>query len=283
MTGPLFGALTGLSAIPATPRSGAPLVVAIHGGTYTARYFDVPGHSLCDRARAAAIPFLAPDRPGYGGSPRLAPEASTISGQAAHLTDALHDAWTRYGDGCRGMVLIGHSIGAAIAATIAAAPSGLPLIGVALSGVGLRVAEGDAERWAALPDVPLVDVPRAVKDVVMFGPAGSFDAAVVDASAVAHAPANRAELIDITGGWPGRVRSVLRAIAVPVHYRQAEFDRLWIVDEPEIDGFAAALSSAARVDAAMVRGTGHCIDFHHAGVALQRDQLDFARRCAAEA
>ena len=68
---------------------------------------------------------------------------------------------------------------------------------------------------------------------------------------------------------------------VPVHYRQAEHDRLWIVDAGEIDAFAARFTAAPRVDAAMVPDTGHCMDFHTIGAALHLQQLGFALQCAA--
>jgi hypothetical protein len=36
-----------------------PLIIAIHGGTYTSRYFDVPGHSLLDQAGRNGIPAMS--------------------------------------------------------------------------------------------------------------------------------------------------------------------------------------------------------------------------------
>src|SRR5579862_8517879 len=48
--------------------AGAPLVVALPGGTYTSVYFDVPGQSLLETAEALGIPVIAVDRPGYLGS-----------------------------------------------------------------------------------------------------------------------------------------------------------------------------------------------------------------------
>ena len=45
-----------------------PLIIAVHGGTYTSEYFDIPGHSLLDQAAALGIPIVAVDRPGYRGS-----------------------------------------------------------------------------------------------------------------------------------------------------------------------------------------------------------------------
>ena len=261
--------------------AGGPLVIAIHGGTYHSAYFDLPGSSLLQRAAANGIAAVAVDRPGYQSSPMLAPEQMDIAGQAEFLAEALADVWQLHGAGCSGIVLIGHSIGAAIAATVASVAPSWPLLGLAISGVGLNTNPGDHERWLALPDLPLVDMPAAVKDQVMFGPSGSFAADMPAASHAANAPAPKAELLAITGEWHTAVRGVLGRIAVPVHYRQAEFDRLWIVDRREVDGFAACLSRSPLVDARMIEGVGHCIDFHRIGPAFQLQQLGFALESAA--
>jgi pimeloyl-ACP methyl ester carboxylesterase len=280
----LFAGLSGRSRLPTMASAeGMPLIIAIHGGSYTSAYFDVAGYSLMDRAGKLAIPIIAPDRPGYGDSQMLPPEQTTIRGQAHVLATALDDAWQRYGANCPGIVLIGHSIGAAIATTIAAENDSLPLLGLAISGVGVRTPAHFRQVWDALPDTPLVDMPLAIKNDVMFGPPGSFDAVMPDASHVANALAPRAELIDIVNGWTDGVHETLASIRIPVHYRQGEIDKLWIVSQDEVDEFSRALSASPRVDAAMWAGTGHCIDFHRVGVALQIQQLGFALQCAREA
>jgi pimeloyl-ACP methyl ester carboxylesterase len=275
--------LSGRKRLPASASAvDVPLVVAIHGGSYSSAYFDVPGYSLLDRAAANGIPILAPDRAGYGSSPPLPPEGATIRGHAKALTPFLRAAWDRHGAGTKGIVLIGHSIGGAIAATIASDAGDLPLIGLAVSGVGLRTPPEHKPQWESLPDTPLVDMPPALKDQLMFGPPGSFDAAMPAASHVANAPAPRAELIDIVGTWHLNVHEILARITVPVHYRQGEFDHLWIVDQDEVSGFGRALSGSARVDAAMIKGTGHCMDFHRVGAAFQLQQLGFALQCSTQ-
>lgn len=284
---PLFGELSGRHFRPAgelLPHT--PLIVAIHGGTYSSAYFDVPGGSLFETAAANRIPVIAPDRPGYGGSPTLAPQEMTIQGQARYLTRALQDAWQRHGAGTQGIVLIGHSIGgaiaAAIAATVASESVGVPLLGLAISGVCLHTPPEHLPLWQSLPDTPTVEMPPGVKDVVMFGPEGSFDPGMVTASAVANEPAPKPELVDIVSTWSQNAPGILGRIQVPVHYRQAEVDRLWIVNQDEVDRFAMALCQSERVDAALVRGTGHCMDFHHVGRSLQLQQLAFALQCASE-
>jgi pimeloyl-ACP methyl ester carboxylesterase len=163
---------------------------------------------------------------------------------------------------------------------IAHRPGSLPLLGLAISGVGLRTNPGDHERWQALPDIPLFAMPPEIKDHVMIGPARSYDDDMPAAGRIANAPAPKAELLAITGAWGQTASDVLGRIAVPVHYRQAEFDRLWIVREDEVRGFAAALSNSPMVDARMVNGTGHCIDHHRFGPALHLQQLGFTLGCA---
>ena len=144
------------------------------------------------------------------------------------------------------------------------------------------MSDSHAAMWNALPDLPTVDMPRPVKDQLMFGPAGSFADAMPAASHPANAPVPKAELVDIVGGWQAAAADVCAKIRVPVHYRQAEQDNLWVVDQSEIDAFAARFTAAPRVDAAMVRNTGHCMDVHAIGAALHLQQLGFALQCAVE-
>ena len=58
--------VTGIATGPGT--QDTPLLVCLPGGSYTARYFDVPGFSLLDVADANGFTAIALDRPGYGGA-----------------------------------------------------------------------------------------------------------------------------------------------------------------------------------------------------------------------
>ncbi len=273
---------SGLKATPATNSASGPvpLIIALHGGTYTSGYFNVGEHSLLKRAALLGIPMLAIDRPGYGASTALAPEASTIEQNAAVLDALIGEIWAASGQGASGVVLIGHSIGGAVATAIAARRPAWPLLGLAVSGCLLEVPNESRAAWEGLPDIPLIDLPHALKDGVMFGPAWTHVDGAPLASHAAHAPVPRAELIDITSTWPARVRSQAAAVTVPVHARQGEFDALWITDAEQARQFGAAFSGAPSVDAQLCMKAGHCIDFHHAGAAFQLEQLAFALRCA---
>ena len=257
-----------------------PLIVALHGGTYTSGYFDIPGYSLLGRAAALGLPIVALDRPGYGKTPIESINETTHASNAAILDAALSDLWTRHGDGRVGIVIIGHSIGGAIALRIAARVPHWPLLGVAVSGIGMTNAPRGAGNRAGLPESPFITMPQAVKDAQMFGPPGTFSADMPKESRAADAPAPRPELLDIALDWPRHAAGILAGIEVPIHYRQAAYDNLWVVDQDEKTAFVTACSAAPRIDAAIVDNAGHCIDFHQVGASFQLEQLAFALRCA---
>ena len=93
---------SGLSTIPADAPEGrnGPLVVALHGGTYTSRYFDIAGHSMMAQANALNLQFVALDRPGYGTTPLFAPDEASQVQNAAILSAAIGDLWRQNDERC---------------------------------------------------------------------------------------------------------------------------------------------------------------------------------------
>jgi pimeloyl-ACP methyl ester carboxylesterase len=163
-------------------RSGAPLVIALHGGTYSSAYFDIPGHSLLDNASTLGVPVIALDRPNYAGSSPLTTDDSIILANAEVIGDAIGSIRAESGNDGPGIVLVAHSIGGAVATAIAATPQEWPLLALATSGCLVRVPTESAGAWAALPDIPLIDLPVPLKDQLMFGPPGTYDDAMPMAS-----------------------------------------------------------------------------------------------------
>ena len=282
--GPAKGmTFTGRRRADAPVADGAPLVVALPGGTYTSVYFDVPGQSLLETAEGVGIPVIAVDRPGYLGSTPVEPGDSIILRNAEVLEHLIGDLWAAYGAGLAGVVVIGHSIGGAITTAIASRRPSWPLLGIAVSGCLVRVPSESGDAWAALPDLEFVELPGPVKDFVMYGPDWTHTAAMPEAGHAADAPVPKAELLDITGGWVKRMPEVAAQIGVPVHSRQGEFDHLWVTDDGEVAEFKSAFTSAPWVDARLVPNAGHCIDFHLPARAFQLEQLAFALECTAQA
>ena len=269
-------------------RSGAPLVIALHGGTYSSEYFDIPGHSLLDLASALGVPVIALDRPNYVGSSPLTSDDSIIFANAEVIGEAIgsifhEQGFQAHGDGAPGIVLVAHSIGGAIATKIAATPQSWPLLGLATSGCLVRVPPESAGAWAALPDIEMIDLPATLKDQLMFGPDSTYDDAMPAASYPSNTLVPKAELLDITGGWIASRAEVCGQVTVPVHHRQGEFDHLWVTSQDEIDEFRAGFTAAPSIDAELQLGSGHCIDFHRPSEEFQRSQLEFALAAAERA
>lgn len=263
-----------------TPRAGDPVIIALHGGTYSSEYFDIPGHSLLDNATKQGIAVIAIDRPNYLGSSPLTSEGSIIADNASVLGDAIGSIFSVHGGKAAGVVLVAHSIGGAIATIIAATAQSWPLLGLATSGCLVRVPAESAEAWTSLPPILMIDLPVPLKDQLMFGPPDTFDAAMPAASYPSNTLVPKAELLDITGGWIARRAVTCAAVAVPVHHRSAEFDHLWVVSQDEVDEYRAGFRSAPSIDAQLQLGAGHCIDFHLPSDEFQNSQLAFARESA---
>jgi pimeloyl-ACP methyl ester carboxylesterase len=258
-----------------------PLVVAIHGGSYTHKYFDIDGTSLLERASALGIPIVAIDRPCYGDSGMLTPEQSTIERSAEVINAALLSLWEQHSGGARGIFLIGHSIGGAVAILVASLAKRWPLLGIAVSGVGMRSPDSVAEQWKSLPPIPSIPLPPEVKDMLMFGPTETFSEEMRLRAHSADSETPRQELLDIVFNWPKLMAAAAPKIAIPLHYRQPEFDHLWVVSKAEVQSFGNSFSSSPRVDAELMLSVGHCIDFHRLGASFQLQQLAFALQCSA--
>ncbi len=272
-----------ISALTAGPRPGPcrPLIAALHGGTYNARYFDVAGSdhgSFMDLAAGLGYCVVSFDRPGYGGSSALEPDGNTFGRHAELLAAAIAQAAA--GCAADGVILLGHSIGGMIAAMIAAASPGFRLLGLSVTGMGAVIrAGGPAYALASLPPDATVDLPYDQRDQVMFGPEFTRTAAGIERAHASYAPVPVRELIQAPD-WPQEhLPDVAPRIRVPVHNELAEFDALWDAAPANVEQFAKMLTGAPFVDASIARATGHSIDHHILGYALHLRQLAFAGEC----
>lgn len=262
---------------------GGPLIVAIHGGTYTSRYFDVPGHSLLDTAAANGLRVVALDRPGYGESDSPASGEQTFARGAEILSGAIERIWDAYGDRHDGVVLVSHSIGSAISMHIAARQPEWPLLGIALSGIHDVAPDHVRNAWDSMPEGQPVVLTMDQRRMFFYGPDWTIEPDIVERAEPSAAPAPLAELLEIVGAWTQEAAGVAAKVTVPVDYVAFEYEQLWVIDESTVRDFAAYFGASPQVAAELMLGTGHDADHHRSGRAFQLRQLAFALDCASRA
>jgi pimeloyl-ACP methyl ester carboxylesterase len=270
------GSVTGFLA---RGEAGRPLLVCIPGGSYNARYFDVPGHSFVRAAIERGFSVAALNRPGYEDSTPL--PRPTFAGNADALVAAIDDLWSRTKDGCTGVILVGHSMGGAIAVHIASRPRPWPLLGIAISAIHYDAPEAVTQAWNSMPADISIDFSAEQRAQFMYGPAETYDGSVVAAASAASSPIPVAELLEVVDGWTRDFPVIAATVDVPVHYGLSEHEQLWISSPAGVDAFAAAFTGAPSVSAHQVPGVGHNIDHHHAGRQYRLDVLDWARNLPA--
>lgn len=266
----------------ATERTGTPLLVCLHGGGYDSRYFDAPGSSLLSRAADAGFPALALTRPGHPADEESARRQPSFAEAAAIISEAIADAWQQLGDGRPGILLLGHSIGGAVAVHVAAQARSWPLLGLTVSGVGDVVTPGAIEQFTNFPPDIAVTFPFEAVRQVLYGPDWTLHDATLAGAADLTVSTPSADMVEIGTKWTDELPKIALAADVPVQYALAEFDRQWVVSQERVDAFARLFSRAPFVDASLWRGTGHCIEHHRLGDAYVRAVLAFAERCVME-
>lgn len=277
--------VTGTLHEPEVALPGAPLLVALHGGTYSGEYYRVAGSaagSYVDVANRNGLAMLVLDRPGYGESELLAEDENTFARQAEILDRTVADLLPAVGAGS--VVLVGHSIGGMIALELAARQPSWPLVGVAVTGMGARIpAGGAAETLGSLPFSGVVDLPVPDREGVMFGPPGTYSESAQVAARASYAPTPFVELVRAPQWAAARLGEVAPAVAVPVHHGLAEFDALWDTSPEAREAFLDAFADDVPVESSIVAGVGHSIDHHLRGTAVQLRQIAFALDCAGPA
>ncbi|MFT4306770.1 MAG: hypothetical protein QM604_07750 [Microbacterium sp.] len=267
---------------PAEPHDDAAILVYLHGGASSAEEADV---QLSTAATVGHRGFSL-QRPGYPGSAHLDIPGDADEGyyaESARLVDAaITELWQTYGAGSAGVVLVGCSVGSAIAFTVAAArgdgaDAAWPLLGVAAADIGHRPKPGVPELWNGTPVADRIDDVGPWIGELDFGPEWARYQTPGDGGPTSI---SRAEALEYVGGWPRHALEVARAVRTPVFWRVSEFDPLWQQDAASVAEFVAALqTSSPSVDGGVMLGASHAIHDGPRGRSWLFSVLAFADLC----
>ncbi len=273
-----------------------PLIVAVHGGTYTSDYFDADDdHTLRHISQALGVPVIAIDRPGYRGTSALPPtpaESTFIQEQGTYLhKHILPFLWKTHAMnlGVSSIFLYAHSIGAAVAIVAASLHardgdrSAYSLSGLSISGVGSNVNTLPIEAFQKDPRDLVgisIRIPNDQKDFLMLGAAKLYDPAILKQTEKLQHDVTLEELYDINKLWRDYWRKYAADVKVPVLYTLAEFDELWNKSDQDVEDFAKGFVNAPPVEARRLLSAPHCIELSLQCSGLTLRTFGFAIECA---
>ncbi|CAM4179998.1 Alpha/beta hydrolase family protein [Mycobacterium basiliense] len=254
------------------------VVVALHGGGTTSRYFDCPGHpqlSLLRLGAAVGFTTIALDRPGHGSSASY-PEAMARPEQRVDLTFGAVDRILDQKPRGSGLFLMGHSGGCELVLRMATSTRGADLLGVELGGTGRRYrpAAKEVMRVAALQDRPpgvrelLWEPMRLYPDDILRG--------IANPSAAPHY--ERAMALN----WPHQDFPALAPrVRAPVRFSIGEHDNVFRADPTALAEISNMFSATPSFVADLHRDAGHNLSLGHTAAEYHRKVLTFVTECVA--
>lgn len=269
--------------------SRGPLLVGIHGIGYDARYFDAQGMSVHDRAAAVGLSMLSITRPGYPASQESARVQPSFAESARIVSEAIGSFWTTHRLDSPGIVLLGHSVGGAVAIHLAAHagshPTDVtwPLLGTAVSGIGHVPAAFAVSRFASAPRDLALTLPFATARSAFYGPADTLPHDVEEILMDLLVPFPSADAVEVNSRWQSDFADVAHDVRVPIHITLAANDPLWVVNRAGLDEMAAAFTNSPSVTTAIVDNVGHNIEHHLGGSEYFRHVHDFVLACTTRA
>lgn len=252
---------------------GRALLVCIHGGGCNGNYFNLKGCSTVAAGAERGYPVLLVTRPGYGRN-RVSTSDAPIETTAPLIRRFIDDVRAKFLPNVEAIVMIGHSIGGAVALTMANDADGWPLRGLAVSGIGDRPCP-KIKNLRLPQDQSRIEPPAGLADALFFSGGEPLSWRAVASLRAAAEPWLRAEVTDVMERWPIAWPMISGEVAVPVHLRLAEHEKIWEADEVVVSRMARSLVQSPRVDAALMKGGGHLFEVSKRGPELIRSQLDF--------
>ncbi|TCN49794.1 alpha/beta hydrolase family protein [Rhodococcus sp. SMB37] len=253
------------------------VIVALHGGATTSRYFDLEGRpelSLLRTAATLGYTVLAIDRPGYADSF----ECQERFDDPATRVDAAYGAVDALLEGCSrgaGVFLLAHSAGCDLGLRMAADPRGASLLGVELAGTGTR------KQREALEIIKRMRTTRnrgAIRDLLWY-PEELYPPEVRGGRSLTCITP-RYEAV-VAAEWPRDFMRLAPEVRIPVRYTYAEHEKVWETDDDLRAEIKAAFLAAPRFVEHRQTGSGHNMSVGFAAAEYHRGVVAFVEACAA--
>jgi pimeloyl-ACP methyl ester carboxylesterase len=266
--------MSGLVAVAEDPKA---VVVAFHGGSSTAAYFDCPGHpqlSLMRMGASLGFTVVALDRPGYGASAPY-PDAMQRPEQRVALAYGAVEKMLG-GSAPGGLFLLGHSAGCELAVRMAADERAerAGVIGLELAGTGVQY---DAAMAEIMKSTTATRRPPGLREV-LWQPTDLYPADVL--SGMTNSSTGAAYEIEMTKNWPRQDFPALAPrVKVPVQFSVAEHERVWRSDPETLAQIGAMFSSSPRFVINEQMGAGHNLSLSVNAAAYHKSVLSFVDEC----
>ncbi|MEU1981109.1 alpha/beta fold hydrolase [Nocardia sp. NPDC019395] len=247
------------------------IVVAVHGGATTARYFDFPGLPRLSLLRLGArlgFSVLALDRPGYGASEPY----GSVFDPPAHRADATYrtiDALLGSGSRGAGVFLMAHSAGCDLAMNMVADPRGDSLLGVELAGTGRRK---HPEALRRIDEVRRTGRGAAVR-ALLWHPENVYPAELAGGRAISSVSPPYESVV--VRDWPADFPGLAARARVPVRFTYAEYERVWRCDPEALAEITGFFTASPRFLIHRQPGTGHNISVSFAAESYHRGVFSF--------
>jgi pimeloyl-ACP methyl ester carboxylesterase len=270
--------MSGLIAAVEEPKA---VVVAFHGGSSTAAYFDCPGHPSLSLLRLGAdrgFTMVALDRPGYGSSAPY-PDAMESAEQRVSLVYGAIDKVLGANLRGAGLFLVGHSAGCELAVRLAADARAeeAGVIGLELAGTGLQYNAAMAEIMKA---ATTTGRPTGLREL-LWEPAALYPPDVL--SGMTNSSTGARYEMGMTKRWPRQdFPSLAPLVRVPVQFSAAEHEQVWRSDADAVAQIGALFTSSPRFVTNEQPGTGHNMSLSLNAAAYHASVLSFVTECVAE-
>jgi pimeloyl-ACP methyl ester carboxylesterase len=267
-----------VSSVPA-PRA---VVVALHGGAVTSAYFDqraTPRQSLLRAGAALGFTVIALDRPGYGASAPYADRLTTAESRLELAYATIDELLAGRSRGA-GVFVLAHSIGCALALALAADERGRGLLGLEISGIGLRPhADSDLVLGPLTRGEPPATGPTVRGNLrdVLWRPRHLYPDGA--AAALPFSPVPGYEGGDVRG-WVAAFPGLAARVRVPVRYTLGDHERVWACGPAALAEVAALFTASPRVTTAEQADAGHNLSLGLSALAYHLKVLSFAEECA---